>query len=69
MKLLLLLIGMVFILEGLPYVAFPEAMRGWLARLSQTPAAHLRIMGLIAMLLGFLLCWVVQKTDLFDTHI
>ncbi|KAB2891509.1 MAG: DUF2065 domain-containing protein [Desulfobulbaceae bacterium] len=69
MKLLLLLIGMVFILEGLPYVAFPDAMRGWLARLSQTPATHLRIMGLIAMILGLLLCWVVQKTDLFDTGI
>jgi uncharacterized protein YjeT (DUF2065 family) len=69
MKLLLLLIGMVFILEGLPYVAFPESMRTWLARLSQTPAAHLRIMGLVAMILGFLLCWVVQKTNLFDTQI
>ncbi len=65
MKLLLLLIGMVFILEGLPYVAFPEAMRTWLSRLIQTPSEHLRIMGLVAMILGFVLCWIVMKTDLF----
>jgi hypothetical protein len=69
MKLLLLLIGMVFILEGLPYVAFPEAMRVWLSRLSQTPAGHLRIMGLVAMILGFIICWIVQKTDLFGSQL
>ncbi|MBB5346399.1 DUF2065 domain-containing protein [Desulfoprunum benzoelyticum] len=65
MKLFLLLVGMVFILEGLPYVAFPEAMRGWLAKLSQTPAGQLRVVGLVVMVVGFLLCWVVQRTDLF----
>ena len=66
MKLLLLLIGMVCILEGLPYVAFPEAMRVWLAKLSQTPAVVLQGIGLVVMLVGFLLCWVVQRTDLFS---
>ncbi|PIE63640.1 MAG: hypothetical protein CSA20_02810, partial [Deltaproteobacteria bacterium] len=30
MKLFLLLIGMVFVVEGLPYVVAPEAMRRWL---------------------------------------
>jgi len=64
MKLLLLLVGMVFILESLPYVAFPEAMRGWLAKLSQTPAGQLRVIGIIIMAVGFLLCYVVQRTDL-----
>jgi uncharacterized protein YjeT (DUF2065 family) len=65
MKLLLLLVGVVFILEGLPYVAFPEAMRNWLAKLSQMPPGPLRIMGLVAMVFGFLICWFVQRTDLF----
>ena len=65
MKLLLLLIGMVLILEGLPYVTFPEAMRDWLARLSQMPAGQLRLMGLVVMAVGLLLCWIVQRTDLF----
>jgi hypothetical protein len=66
MKLLLLLIGMVLILEGLPYVTFPEAMRDWLFRLSQTPAGQLRLMGVVVVAIGLLLCWIVQRTDLFS---
>lgn len=65
MKLLLLLVGIIFILEGLPYVAFPEAMRNWLIKLSQMPSDQLRVMGLIAMASGLLICWLVQGTDLF----
>ncbi len=66
MKLLLLLIGMVLILEGLPYVTFPEAMRDWLARLSRMPVGQLRLMGLVVMAIGLLLCWLVQRSDLFS---
>jgi uncharacterized protein len=64
MKLLFLLVGMVLILEGLPYVAAPQAMRNWLAKLSEMPAGQLRVMGGIAMILGFLICFVVQKSGL-----
>ena len=49
MKLLLLLAGMILIVEGLPYAAAPEAMRQWLAKLSELPAGYLRIIGIIAM--------------------
>jgi len=66
MKLFLLLIGMVLILEGMPYVAAPEAMRDWLAKLSQMPASQLRGFGLFAMALGLLICFVVQKSSLFN---
>lgn len=66
MKLLILLVGMVLVLEGLPYVAAPEAMREWLAKLSEMPAGQLRAMGLIAMVIGLLICFVVQRTDLFS---
>ena len=65
MKLLLLLIGMVLILEGLPYATFPEAMRDWLVKISQMPAGQLRLMGIVVMAIGLLLCWIVQRTDLF----
>lgn len=61
MKLLILLIGMVLIIEGLPYVAAPEAMQEWLKKLSVIPTQQLRIVGLIAMSLGLLICWVVQN--------
>lgn len=66
MKLLILLIGMVLILEGLPYVAAPEAMRDWLLKLSTMPPAQLRIIGLFAMGLGLLICFIVQKTSVFS---
>ena len=66
MKLLLLLIGLVFILEGLPYAASPESMRKWLIKLTELPPQQLRIMGLTAMGLGLLICWIVQRTDLFN---
>ncbi len=65
MKLLTLLLGLVMIVEGLPYVAAPEAMQNWLKKLSEIDATHLRGMGLVAMLLGLAICFVVQKTSLF----
>ncbi len=65
MKLLVLLIGMVLILEGLPYVAAPEAMKEWLKKLSQLPAQQLRNVGLIAMGTGLMICWVAQRSGLF----
>jgi uncharacterized protein YjeT (DUF2065 family) len=64
MKLFILLIGMVLIFEGLPYVAAPESMRAWLRKLSDTPPEQLRIMGLIAMAAGLLLCWIIQGDSL-----
>ncbi len=61
MKLFVLLIGMVLIFEGLPYVAAPEIMQAWLKKLSETRPEQLRIMGLVAMASGILLCWIIQR--------
>jgi hypothetical protein len=66
MKLLTLLIGLVLILEGLPYVAAPEAMQEWLKKLSDISPGQLRSVGLIAMVVGILIVFVVQKTALFQ---
>lgn len=65
MKLLVLLVGLILILEGLPYVAAPEAMQDWLKKLSEMPASKLRKVGAIAMAAGLFICWVVQRTNLF----
>lgn len=61
MKLFVLLIGMVLIFEGLPYVAAPESMQAWLKKLSETGPEQLRIMGLVAMVSGIFLCWIIQR--------
>jgi uncharacterized protein YjeT (DUF2065 family) len=66
MKYLLTLIGIVFILEGLPYLTFPEAMQKWLAQLTQMAPGQLRIMGLLAVGIGLLLCFLTQRTDLLQ---
>lgn len=63
MKLLITLIGLVLILEGIPYVAFPEAMRRWMLQIAQMRPGFLRAMGLIAMACGLLLCYITQRTD------
>jgi uncharacterized protein YjeT (DUF2065 family) len=65
MKLLITLIGLVFILEGLPYLTFPEAMQRWLIQLTEMRPGHLRFMGLLAVGFGLLLCFLTQRTHLF----
>lgn len=63
MKLLLTLMGLVFILEGLPYLTFPEAMQGWLRQLLEMSPWQLRLIGLLAMGIGLFICFVTLRTD------
>lgn len=64
MKLLVTLIGLVLILEGLPYVASPEAMQEWLRRLIEMRPEQLRKVGIVAMAAGFVLCFIAQRSGL-----
>ncbi len=66
MKLLITLIGLVLVLEGLPYVASPEVMQRWLRQIVELPPRQLRRVGLVAMVVGFVLCFLAQQTELFD---
>lgn len=66
MKLFILLVGLVLILEGIPYVAAPETMQEWLKKLSDISPGLLRSIGLLAMAIGLLIIVVVQKTSLFQ---
>jgi uncharacterized protein len=66
MKLLILLLGLVLIVEGAPYVAAPEVMQNWLKKLAEINPNQLRAMGLIAMTIGLGICFIVQKTPLFQ---
>jgi len=66
MKLLFALIGLVFILEGLPYLTFPEAMQRWLRQLVRMQPAQLRIVGIAAVCIGLLICYVALRTSLFN---
>jgi uncharacterized protein YjeT (DUF2065 family) len=65
MKLFILVMGMVMVVEGLPYFAFPERMKQVLAEIQKMAPERLRIFGLISMLAGVFLCYLAQGSGLF----
>lgn len=64
MKTLVSLVGLVLIFEGLPYVTFPEQMKDWLRQVLEMETRMLRILGLIALGIGLLLCFIAQCSGL-----
>ena len=64
LKTLIALVGLILILEGLPYAAFPEAMQDWLRQLAEVNPGSLRKIGWIAVLIGLGLCYVSQRSGL-----
>jgi uncharacterized protein YjeT (DUF2065 family) len=55
MKFFLCVVGMVMVIEGLPYFAFPEKMKLLVAQVLAMPEKSLRIFGLVLMLTGVFL--------------
>ncbi|ADH84968.1 DUF2065 domain-containing protein [Desulfurivibrio alkaliphilus] len=66
MEFLLVLIGLILIVEGLPYAAFPEAMQRWLAQMQQLSPVTLRKAGLVMLGLGLLLIYLARRTNFFS---
>ena len=64
MKLLVSLLGVVLVLEGLPYAVFPVPMQKWLRQMTLMPPRVLRVVGILAIAAGFLLCYLAQRTAL-----
>jgi len=54
-------VGMVFILEGLPYFAFPEKIKTYLQKLQELPGSTLRAMGAAAVILGLFFVYLGTK--------
>ena len=52
MKFFLCVLGMVMLIEGLPYFAFPDKMKFWLERILEIPDSALRKFGFVLMLAG-----------------
>jgi len=53
----LCVIGMVMIIEGLPYFAFPEKMKHWVQKVLELPEGTLRRFGLVLMVTGLFLVY------------
>jgi uncharacterized protein YjeT (DUF2065 family) len=58
MDFFLCVIGMVMIVEGLPYFAFPDRMKEMMARVLEMPDQSLRKVGLGLMLAGLFLAYI-----------
>lgn len=65
MEFFLTLLGLILIIEGLPYAASPEAMQRWLAQVQELPPSTLRGFGLVAVGLGLFLCYLTQRSGFF----
>lgn len=59
MAFILSVLGVVLIMEGIPYFAFPRKVKQWALLLQEIPEATLRIIGLISMAAGLLLLFMV----------
>lgn len=57
----LCVIGMVMIIEGLPYFAIPEKMKVWVQKVLELPEASLRRFGLVLMVTGLFLVYAGKR--------
>ncbi len=61
MDFFLCVIGMVMIIEGLPYFAFPDKMKFWIEKILELSESEMRKLGFVLMLIGLLLVYVGKK--------
>ena len=57
----LCVIGMVMIVEGIPYFAFPEKMKAVLLQMLRLPDARLRRFGAVLMFVGLALVYLGRR--------
>jgi uncharacterized protein len=53
-------LGLVFVIEGLMFSAFPGTAKRAMASVLQSPDNALRIVGIISAVLGILMIWLVR---------
>jgi hypothetical protein len=61
MKFFLCVIGMVMVVEGLPYFAFPEKMKFVIQKVMDMPDKALQKYGFVLMLLGLCLVYLGKR--------
>ncbi|PKN68937.1 MAG: DUF2065 domain-containing protein [Deltaproteobacteria bacterium HGW-Deltaproteobacteria-12] len=57
----LCVLGLVFIIEGLPYFLFPEKLKLYLMKMNEMPPGTLRFLGLSAMIAGLILLYFGRR--------
>lgn len=56
----LVAIGLVLVIEGVLYAAFPTGMKRTVAQVLELPESTLRVVGLLAAVIGLALVWIVR---------
>jgi hypothetical protein len=54
-------LGLVFVIEGLVFAAFPEQAKRAMASVMQTPETTLRVIGIGSAVAGLILVWLVRS--------
>jgi uncharacterized protein YjeT (DUF2065 family) len=57
MKDFLCVLGLVFIIEGLPYFIFPEKLKIYMLKITTMSESALRFLGISAMIIGLILLY------------
>ena len=53
-------LGLVFVIEGLVFAAFPEVAKRAVTVMTQTPDQGLRLVGILSALFGLVMLWLVR---------
>jgi hypothetical protein len=61
MSFILSVIGVVLILEGIPYFASPSKVKDWGLMMQEVEPRILRLMGFVAMCVGLVILYVVKS--------
>ncbi len=54
-------LGLVFVIEGLVFAAFPGAAKRATLAVQESPESTLRVVGLASAVLGVLMIWVMRR--------
>jgi hypothetical protein len=57
---IVVVIAVVFIIEGIPYLAMPAKVKRWSMAIQEIPDRHLRVVGMICMALGLAALYLVK---------
>ncbi len=56
----LVALGLVFVIEGIVFAAFPDAAKRAVTAMLETPDTVLRVVGLASAVLGLALVWLIR---------
>jgi uncharacterized protein YjeT (DUF2065 family) len=60
MRLFFCLIGLLLMVEGVPYFAFPDKMKRWMNIIQEIPDFQLRVIGFFSMCVGVIIAYLFR---------